>query len=126
MKTFFIFTALFSFTFANYAFAKDSKAENTYPAMTEQMRLKIADMHQHMATCLKTGKTFEDCHKDMSSSCHEFSQMIPMRGSDTMQKQGLMIKGHPTNMKGYPGMMNGFCQSTWLPASESQESKIRK
>jgi len=122
----FLFLAIFSAGYPNFGIAKSPKEDNGYPpAMTNKMRLKLAEMHQEIASCLKAGKTFEDCRKDMANSCHDFAQMMPMRGSSMMQQQGLMMKGSHKIMTGYPGMMTAFCENKCSP-SDSKESQTQE
>lgn len=89
----------------------------TYPEMTPDMRAKMADMHQQMATCLKSEKTFEECRNNMTNSCQEFGQMMPAHRG--------MMHGHQGMMHGYPGMMTGFCGDQWMKEN-TKEPKSKK
>ena len=53
--------------------------------MTPDQRQSMASAHEKMATCLRSEKSFEDCHKEMNQSCRE------MMGGDGCPMMGQMM-----------------------------------
>lgn len=37
--------------------------------MTKEQRVKMADMHDKMAACLRSDRAMKDCHDEMKMSC---------------------------------------------------------
>ena len=65
------------------AFAADSAAKSKkFPEPTKEQREKMAEMHEKMASCLKSDRPVSDCHKDMMEGCKE-----------TMGKDGCPMMG---------------------------------
>jgi len=48
--------------------AAPAKMEHAAP--TKEMREQMASLHEHMATCLRSSKSVEDCHHEMMAA-HE-------------------------------------------------------
>lgn len=68
----------FSIVSVAHAGTKSKSAETKGPAMSQEQRNKMADMHEKMATCLRSSKSFEECHKDMSTACKADKDACPM------------------------------------------------
>lgn len=73
--------------FATFLFAGLLHAEDTHAKMgkgkmemTAEQRKQMADMHEKMATCLRSTKPMEECRKEMMSSCKEMGDSCPMMG----------------------------------------------
>ena len=83
--------ALMSITLLSGLIAYGSEMDKKMMAMdTPEMRVKMADMHQKMADCLRSDKPMGTCKDEMMKSCHE-----------TMGKDGCsMMKDMHKNMKG--------------------------
>ncbi len=72
---------IFVFSVSMFAFADESgskvesdsgKAATSAPQMTQEERVKKAEAHEALATCLRTTtKTMEECRKVMADSCGE-------------------------------------------------------
>jgi hypothetical protein len=45
-------------------------ARMEHPAPTREMREQMASLHEHMAACLRSAKSVEDCHHEMMAA-HE-------------------------------------------------------
>ena len=114
MKTSLLLIPILLFTSISFSAEKPTTKATNYPAMTTDMRSKMAEMHQQMATCLKSEKTFEECHNSMTNSCREFGQMMPMKGPGMMPGHPGKMHGQQGMMGGYPGMMTGFCGDQWI------------
>ncbi len=57
-----------------------SKSEVT--EVSKEARQKMAEMHQQMADCLKSDKTYLECHKNMMANCPMTNEgSCPMMGS---------------------------------------------
>jgi len=41
------------------------------PAPSKQDREQMAQLHEKMATCLRSDKSMEECHKEMAAQCRE-------------------------------------------------------
>jgi hypothetical protein len=65
-----------SFTVANAADAPPptakpaAAAKMEHAAPTKEMREQMASLHEHMAACLRSSKSVEDCHHEMMAA-HE-------------------------------------------------------
>ncbi len=46
-------------------------ASNAPPAVSKETREKLAAMHEQMAACLRSDKTFAECHAAMRKSCRD-------------------------------------------------------
>lgn len=62
---------------------------------TKEMRSQMAQMHEKMATCLKSDVSFSECHQEMMTNC-------PMmkNGNCPMMGSGMHMKDHHGNMHG--------------------------
>lgn len=106
-----LFTACL-FMFSSLSLAAEPKSKSVdYPEPTKEMRAKMADMHQQMATCLKSTKTFDECRDEMRGSCQEF---------------GGMMHGGPGHKGHMHGMMTGFCESNWNQQKDSTTKEKTK
>lgn len=63
-----VWTSLFGGLSACAAEKTKAKTEKKWE-ITKEQRQKMAEMHEKMAACLKSDKPFEECHKQMASSC---------------------------------------------------------
>ena len=66
------------------AFGKSTEKMKTM-ALTPEQRIKMATIHENMATCLRSDKTLDVCHEEKKKAC-----------MDTMGKDGcyhMMGKG---------------------------------
>lgn len=55
-------------------FAVDATKEAEKAAVkapTKEQRLKMAEMHEKMAACLKSDRTIKECRSEMMKSCEE-------------------------------------------------------
>ncbi len=67
----------------NVALAADSSSKpGKMPEPTKEQRQKMADLHEKMATCLKSDRLVYDCRKEMMQGCKE-----------TMGKDGCPMMG---------------------------------
>jgi hypothetical protein len=49
--------------------AGSKKAPHSMPEPSKDQRAKMAEMHEQMATCLRSDKPMADCHKQMMENC---------------------------------------------------------
>lgn len=56
-------------------------ASNAAPAVSKETRDKLATMHEQMAACLRSDKTFAECRVEMRKACRE---MMSDMGCPTM------------------------------------------
>ncbi len=56
---------------ANVALAAEAEHMD-HPAVTKEMRAKMATAHEQMASCLKSDRPLEDCHAEMMKQHEEF------------------------------------------------------
>lgn len=76
-------------TFAQPANEKKPLAPMTEPS--KEQRAKMAEMHAQAAECLKSDKSFEECHKQMMENCPMARDgSCPMMGSRMMHHKGMM------------------------------------
>lgn len=79
-----IFFFCFLTMFAGSAWATDKSGDGKkFPEMTTEQRGKMADLHEKMASCLRSDKPIKDCFKEMKQGC-----------KDTMGKGGCPMMGH--------------------------------
>lgn len=52
------------------------------PSVTKETREKMAVLHERMAACLRSEKSFADCHAEMRKGCQESlgAEGCPMMG----------------------------------------------
>jgi hypothetical protein len=65
------------------------------PEPTKEMRAKMATLHEQMAACLRSDKSFSDCHSEMMKGCQQLmgERGCPMMG---MGMHNQMMKGPNT------------------------------
>ena len=51
------------------------------PEPSKEMRVKMATIHEQMAACLRSDKSFSDCRSEMMKGCH---QLMGERGCPMM------------------------------------------
>ncbi len=69
------------------AWAAEPPASST-PAVSKEMREKMATMHEQMATCLRSDKAISECRTEMRKSCQELGpEGCPMMGSPGMHRR---------------------------------------
>lgn len=61
---------------------KEKGHDKKMPMMTHEERLNMATAHEKMATCLRSDRSVEECHKEMMQAC-----------KDTMGKDGCPMMG---------------------------------
>jgi hypothetical protein len=62
---------------------------------SKEMRAQMAQLHEQMAACLKSDKSFADCHQDMMANCPMAKDgNCPMMGSKMPRKHHRMMKDH--------------------------------
>lgn len=61
-----------------------------------ERRQKMAEVHEKMATCLRSARPFADCKQEMMKECGEMAGGCPMAGAR-------MGKRHRDRMDGNPG-----------------------
>jgi hypothetical protein len=62
------------------------------PEPSKEMRVKMATIHEQMAACLRSDKTFSDCRSEMMKGCQQLmgERGCPMMG---MGMHNQMMKG---------------------------------
>ena len=65
-----------------------------HPAVTKEMRAKMAAAHEQMAACLKSDRPMADCHADMMKLHEEFMMHHEAGESDDMDKHDCMHRMH--------------------------------
>lgn len=67
-----IFTAVL-LAFSSSVFAADAPSASTkaMKGPTKEQRQKMAEMHEKMATCLKSDRTIDECRTEMMKGCDE-------------------------------------------------------
>ena len=89
-----------------------SFGEDTSQSMTNQMspelRKDMADMYQKMADCVRTGKSTEDCQRQIAKDCPVVAKtgqcpiqqgMGHMMGPRGMRPEGMGPKTGPSDMR---------------------------
>ena len=84
--------ALGSFSFPSYAV--EGKVSDKEPS--PEMRLKMAEMHQMMADCLKSDKPMSECKQEMMKNC----PMMKEGGKCPMMGEMDEMMGHSKHPKG--------------------------
>ena len=79
-----VFTLLAATCFGGLAFAEAMKK---HPEPTKEQRVKMAEMHEKLAACLRSDKPAHECHNEMMDSCRESKDACPMMG---MMHPGMM------------------------------------
>ena len=94
--------AAFALASASPLFAAEPE-KTAPPAPSAEQRQKMAEVHQHMADCLKSDRPMSECRSEMMKSCHGMmgEGACPMMGMG----QGGMGPGMGHGMGG--GMMKG-------------------
>ena len=93
-----------------FAVEKEKASEKKHPEVSAEQRKKMADAHEKMAACLRSDKSFEDCHKEMWAARKDI-----MGGDECpMRKHG----GKSMGMKHH-----GMPQA---PASEEKKNEEKK
>lgn len=70
-------------------FAATKKSDKMMPMeMTAEQRVKMATIHENMATCLKSDKNIEVCHSEMKDNCKSMmgEESCHMGKMDKMEK----------------------------------------
>src|SRR5262249_18268727 len=73
--------------------ATRAPADTPSPAdreLSPDTREKIAQLHEQMAACLRSGQSLDECHSQMMKSCEE------QLGSDGCR---VAVAGHPTDTR---------------------------
>ncbi|MEK6580129.1 MAG: hypothetical protein AABZ55_12955 [Bdellovibrionota bacterium] len=90
------FTVALASLVALSSFAAEAK-KPTKAIDTPENRQKMADIHQNMATCLRSDKPMMECKKDMQKNCSEMmgKEGCPMMSGlmGGMMGKGMMGKG---------------------------------
>jgi hypothetical protein len=70
------------------------RASAAPPEPSKEMRAKMATMHEQMATCLRSDRSFSDCRSEMMKGCQETMSEYgcPMMGRG-MGRHHPMMKG---------------------------------
>jgi hypothetical protein len=68
---------------------KNPAEQKTAMELTTAQRQNMAVAHEKMATCLRSEKLFDECHKEMMKTC-----------KDMMGKEGCPMMGEMHGMKG--------------------------
>ena len=55
-------------------------------APSQEMREKMAQVHEKMAACLRSDKTIAECHREMKANCRA---ELGDRGCGMMQRRGM-------------------------------------
>lgn len=99
MKNMKMILAVLSLIMVNGAFGAE-KSKTTKLKETPEMRQKMAEAHESMATCLRSDKSMNECKKEMMDSYPEMMgkggcmMMDEMRGHMSgVMKRGMMKKG---------------------------------
>lgn len=82
-QTIFVIMTMLFFTFSELSFAQQSTDKSKRVEVSKDARQKMAEMHQQMADCLKSDKSFAECHKGMMANCPMMKDgNCPMMGSE--------------------------------------------
>src|SRR5665213_470046 len=76
-------------------FALADAAPATTPEPSKDLRAKLADRHNQMATCLRSDKPFAECRSEMMKTCQQIAgdQGCMMMGTGAHRR---MMKGPPS------------------------------
>ena len=73
---------------SSLAFATEASTPAT-PAVSKEMREKMATVHERMAACLRSEKSLEDCHHEMMKSGESMhGHDCPMMGQHENMSHG--------------------------------------
>lgn len=101
MKTVSTFITIMLFcmsVFAQKGTEKSTQSVSNEP--TAEMRTQMVQMHEQMAECLKSDKSFADCHNSMMNNCPMAKDgNCPMMGSKMPMMHHKMMHGQ----HGMPG-----------------------
>ncbi len=75
-----LFTALVVLGLSLPAFAGHHKHGGPIPEPTKEQRVKMAEMHDKMAACLRSEQTMAACHEEMNAACEASGDSCPMMG----------------------------------------------
>lgn len=89
-----------SYTSAFGADKKKTEVKKKTMEITKEQRESMAKSHENMATCLRSDKSFDECHKEMMKSCED------SMGKDGCPMMGEMGKKGEMHEMG-KGMMHG-------------------
>ncbi len=96
-----------TFGLSSMSFGED-KSRSMTNQMSPELQKDMANMYQKMADCLRTGKSNEDCQKQVAKDCPVIAKtgqcpilegMGPMRGSRGMGQEGMGPMGGPHKMR---------------------------
>ena len=91
-----LYSFIASMMISGIALAADS-APATAPEPSKEMRAQMATVHEQMATCLRSDKSFHDCRTEMMNGCQQLMgepgcHMMGMGGRHQMMP-GQMMQG---------------------------------
>lgn len=87
-------TVLLTMFFSTSAFSEMDSMKN----LTKEQRETMASMHEKMATCLRSDRSPEECHKEMKDQCNQMGpEQCPMMGK--MDKMKHKAKGSMNKAK---------------------------
>ena len=107
----------FTLGLSSLSFAEDKSRSTTgnsartgaaMSMMSPELRKDMADMYQKMADCLRTGKSSENCQKQVAKDCPVVAKtgqcpilegMGPMQGSRGMRQEGMGPMRGPHKMR---------------------------
>jgi hypothetical protein len=77
------------------AFAQQTERPTAPPEPSKEMRAKMASLHERMAACLRSDKSFVECRSEMMKSCQELlgEHGCPMMG----MRDQMMRESRPGN-----------------------------
>lgn len=68
---------------------KNSDKASAAAAVSKDAREKMAQAHEQMALCLKSDKTFEECHESLQKECTMMGDSCPGMGMGKGMGQGM-------------------------------------
>lgn len=76
-----------------------STTSATQAVPSKEVREKMAVLHEQMAACLRSDKSFADCRAEMMSSCSQSvgAQGCPMMGMGRGMGRGRMMQSSPAS-----------------------------
>jgi hypothetical protein len=69
-------------------------AQTDHPAVTREMRAKMAAAHEQMAACLKSDRPIMDCHAEMMKQHDEYMMHHEAGEHEDMDKHDCMHSPH--------------------------------
>jgi hypothetical protein len=97
----------FALGFSSLSFGEDQSQSMT-DQMSPELRKDMADMYQKMADCVRTGKSSEDCQRQIAKDCPVVAKtgqcpiekgMGSMMGSRGMRPEGMGPMTGPHDMR---------------------------